>query len=81
MITEVKPFRKKINLKGRNATWIAPELICEIKFAEWTKSGHMRHPSFKGLRLDKLPAEVTKEKVVKPPKQKPRQRKKESFLK
>lgn len=71
LIIEERPFRKKVNLKGRAPTWINPELICEVKFSEWTRSGHMRHPSFKGLRIDKIPQEVTKEKTAKVPKQKP----------
>ena len=75
LITEESPFSKKINLKGRKATWLLPELICEVKFSEWTKSGNMRHPSFKGLRFDKIPSEINKEKVVKPPKQKPTEKK------
>ena len=71
LITEKMPFQKKPALKGRKPTWLSPELVCEIKFAEWTKSGNMRHPSFKGLRFDKGPSEIDKEKVVKVPKQKP----------
>ncbi len=71
LITEKSPFDKKINLKGRKPTWLSPELICEATFAEWTKSGHMRHPVFKGLRNDKIPSEIDKEKEVKVPKQKP----------
>ncbi|WP_424495279.1 DNA ligase D [Salinimicrobium sp. GXAS 041] len=71
LITEKSPFDKKINLKGRKPTWLSPELICEATFSEWTKSGHMRHPVFKGLRNDKIPSEIDKEKEVKVPKQKP----------
>ncbi len=51
--TEKNPFGKKISLKGRNPHWVNPELICEVKFSEWTKSGLMRHPIYKGLRNDK----------------------------
>lgn len=80
LITDDKPFKKKINLKGRTATWLHPELICEVKFSEWTKSGHLRHPSFKGLRMDKVPQEITKEKMVKVPKQKPAAKKEGEFL-
>lgn len=80
LIVEERPFKKKVNLKGRVPTWLKPELICEVKFSEWTKSGHMRHPSFKGLRMDKMPQEVTKEKTVKPPKHKPAAKKEGDFL-
>ncbi|WP_026451246.1 DNA ligase D [Aequorivita capsosiphonis] len=47
------PFAKKLALKGRTPHWVEPKLICEVKFSEWTKSGLMRHPVFKGLRKDK----------------------------
>jgi bifunctional non-homologous end joining protein LigD len=39
-------------------TWIKPELVCEIKFTEWTKEGIARHPIFMGLREDKKAADV-----------------------
>ena len=52
------PFDKKPNLKGRKPVWIAPELICEVIFSEWTEAGRMRHPVYKGLREDKFPQEI-----------------------
>lgn len=51
--TETNPFGKKIALKGRIPHWVNPKLICEVKFSEWTKTGIMRHPIYKGLRTDK----------------------------
>src|SRR5690606_20497905 len=56
------PFSKKINLKGRKPFWLDPVLVCEVKFSEWTAGGSMRHPVFKGLRSDKLPGEIHREK-------------------
>lgn len=55
---ETNPFGKKISLKGRTPHWVEPKLICEVKFSEMTKSGLMRHPSYKGLRNDKDLEEV-----------------------
>jgi bifunctional non-homologous end joining protein LigD len=37
-------------------------LLCEVAFTEWTADGHVRHPSFQGLREDKEPEDVTMEK-------------------
>jgi bifunctional non-homologous end joining protein LigD len=37
----------------RRSHWIEPKLIAEVTFSEWTPGGHIRHPSFKGLRTDK----------------------------
>ncbi|HLT08594.1 MAG TPA: DNA ligase D [Cyclobacteriaceae bacterium] len=66
-VREKSPFDKKINLKGRKPTWLEPELICEVKFSEWTSSGSMRHPVFKGMRQDKIPQEIQPEKVEETP--------------
>jgi bifunctional non-homologous end joining protein LigD len=44
------------------ATWVKPKLVCEVKFTEWTEHGQMRHPSFQGLREDKPPRQIKREK-------------------
>ncbi|HLW20952.1 MAG TPA: DNA ligase D [Cyclobacteriaceae bacterium] len=62
-IQKESPFNKRINLKGRKPTWLTPELVCEVKFSEWTTSGSMRHPVFKGMRSDKVPVDIQQEEV------------------
>ncbi|MCA1825379.1 MAG: DNA ligase D [Myxococcales bacterium] len=47
---------------GRNARWVKPALIAEVMFTEWTEGGNLRHPSFQGLREDKAPREVGRER-------------------
>jgi bifunctional non-homologous end joining protein LigD len=47
---------------GRHAHWVKPELVCEVVFTEWTTDGKIRHPSFQGLRADKDPKHITREK-------------------
>ncbi len=42
----------------KNIRWVKPEVVCEVRFTEWTKERVMRHPSFIGLREDKKPDEV-----------------------
>ncbi|HJQ08420.1 MAG TPA: DNA ligase D [Candidatus Saccharimonadales bacterium] len=42
--------------------WVKPELVCEMSFSEWTSEGYMRHPQFEGLRPDKKPTSVHREK-------------------
>jgi bifunctional non-homologous end joining protein LigD len=44
-----------------DAVWLEPSLVCEVAFAEWTKDGRLRHPSFQGLREDKMAIEVSRE--------------------
>jgi bifunctional non-homologous end joining protein LigD len=43
--------------------WVEPALLCEVAFTEWTKDGHIRHPSFQGLREDKKASDVKMEKA------------------
>jgi len=57
-----QPSRFRPNPPKAAATWLKPELICEVSFREMTREGVMRHPSFQGLRDDKKPAEVVLEK-------------------
>jgi bifunctional non-homologous end joining protein LigD len=47
---------------ARFARWVEPELVAEVAFADWTKSGRLRAPAYKGLRNDKDPAEVVRER-------------------
>jgi len=42
--------------------WTRPELVAQIGFAEWTNDGRLRQPRFLGLRDDKGPAEVVRER-------------------
>ncbi|MDP4133368.1 MAG: DNA ligase D [Bacillota bacterium] len=43
--------------------WLEPKLVAEIKFAEWTGDGLLRQASFKGLRTDKNPKDIKREKA------------------
>lgn len=45
---------------ARGVTWLRPELVAELAFAEWTGDGRLRHPSYLGLRSDKPAAEITR---------------------
>ncbi|HKH47204.1 MAG TPA: non-homologous end-joining DNA ligase, partial [Thermoanaerobaculia bacterium] len=37
--------------------WVEPELVCEVRYKEWTRGGHLRQPVFLRLREDKAPEE------------------------
>lgn len=50
--------------KGRlpaDSIFVEPRLVAELEFTEWTSSGRLRHPSYKGLRTDKDPRQVVHE--------------------
>lgn len=52
------PFDDPVpNPDAREARWLEPQLVAEIEFSEWTHTDTLRHPSYKGLRMDK-PAEL-----------------------
>ena len=45
----------------RGVHWVQPTLVAQVSFLEWTSTGGIRHPSFKGLREDKPAREVVAE--------------------
>jgi bifunctional non-homologous end joining protein LigD len=46
---------------ARLAHWVEPELVGEVTFSGWTADGRLRHPSWRGLRPDRSPADVVRE--------------------
>ena len=56
---ERSPFSDEIRERG--TTWVAPRLVAQVRFSEWTRDGRLRHPVFLGLRDDKAPEEVVRE--------------------
>ena len=46
----------------RGTHWTRPTLVAQIGFAEWTNDGRLRQPRFLGLRDDKTPDEVVRER-------------------
>ena len=47
----------------RGTHWTRPKLVAQIGFAEWTADGRLRQPRFLGLRDDKHPADVVRERA------------------
>jgi bifunctional non-homologous end joining protein LigD len=45
----------------KETRFVEPTLVAEVEFSEWTKSGTVRQPSFKGLREDKDANTVVRE--------------------
>ncbi len=44
------PFIDAPRTRGQH--FVEPRLLCEVRFGEWTRDGHLRHPVFLGLRDD-----------------------------
>jgi bifunctional non-homologous end joining protein LigD len=52
---------KMPRIRKGDVVWVEPRLVCEVEFVEWTHDGHLRAPSYQGLREDKSPDEVRPE--------------------
>ncbi len=46
------------------ATWVRPELVCEVRHAGWTSAGILRHPAYLGLRPELTPRDCVRERAV-----------------
>jgi bifunctional non-homologous end joining protein LigD len=63
----LKPLRRDSSPFGsgpklpRESVFVEPCLVAEVEFREWTEDGVMRAPSYKGLREDKAPRDVSLE--------------------
>jgi DNA ligase D-like protein (predicted ligase) len=51
---------KGIAMKGVH--WVRPQLVAQVGFAEWTPDGKLRHPRYLGLRDDKSPEQIVRER-------------------
>jgi bifunctional non-homologous end joining protein LigD len=64
---ETSPFAvvpKMAKVRKGDVVWVEPKLVCEVAFLEWTHDGHLRAPSFQGLRDDKPARAVRREEPV-----------------
>jgi bifunctional non-homologous end joining protein LigD len=61
---ETSPFEGPLPANEK-PHWVRPELVAEVKFAEWTTEGYLRQPVYLGLRDDLVPGSLNVE--VKPP--------------
>ena len=58
--TASSPFEEDTDKPG--ALFVRPELVAEVEFRGWSAEGKLRQPSYKGLRFDKNPREVVRER-------------------
>lgn len=50
--------------RARDTHWVAPQLVGQIRFSNWTRDNLLRQPAFQGLREDKDASQVTREQPV-----------------
>jgi bifunctional non-homologous end joining protein LigD len=62
-LKSAKPALQKPPPAGteKGVTWAEPRLICAVEFRDWTLDGLVRQATYKGLREDKAPEEITRE--------------------
>lgn len=60
--TETSPFHDLEN-EDSKTHWTEPKKVAQVSFTEWTAHDKLRHPSFLGLRTDKKPEEIVREKA------------------
>ena len=57
----ISPFEED-GLPRSGVHWVKPRLVAQVVFTEWTHDNKLRHPRFLGLREDKKPEEVVRER-------------------
>ena len=58
---KTSPFDDVPREDAADANWVTPRLVGEVTFGEWTGGGKLRHPVWRGWRLDKDPGDVVPE--------------------
>ena len=53
---------KMPRVRKGDVVWVEPSLVAEVRFAEWTHDGRLRAPVYEGIREDKKPDEVRRER-------------------
>jgi len=66
LVTKTCPLQPKPKIKDP-VTWVRPEVVCQVRFLDWTQDGMLRAPVFIGLRDDKAPEEAVREVAASAP--------------
>jgi len=63
--TDSKSGRWRAGLTAKkmvDCRWLKPVLVGQFEFVEWTGENHLRHTRFIGLRDDRRPKDVVRER-------------------
>ncbi|AOT05411.1 ATP-dependent DNA ligase [Arthrobacter sp. U41] len=55
---KTSPFLEVPAADASDAHWVSARLVGEVTYGEWTGTGKLRHPVWRGWRLDKKPEDV-----------------------
>ncbi|GLB64918.1 hypothetical protein NCCP2495_27980 [Dietzia sp. NCCP-2495] len=66
LLEELEPLKRKTSPfveqlpadARRDAIWVLPKIVVEVRHQGFTDDGHMRQPSWRGIRRDKLPGDL-----------------------
>jgi len=59
---KTSPLPDTTGVQKTGVHWARPELVAQVGFGEWTPDGKLRHPRYLGLRDDKAPSDVVRER-------------------
>ena len=60
VVADEPPFAE-IPPLDRRPVWVEPTVVVEVEYSEWPADGQLRHPVYRGLRIDRDPADVVRE--------------------
>jgi len=66
LIVRECPFAERPK-PDRGMTWVKPELVCQVKYLNWTPDQRLRAPVFQGLRHDVNAGQVSREQAAPQP--------------
>jgi bifunctional non-homologous end joining protein LigD len=61
LVVDAPAIRDPELKRVKGARWVRPELVVDVEYLQMTRVGKMRAPSFKGIRIDKLPEDAVME--------------------
>jgi ATP-dependent DNA ligase len=59
---DTTPFTKGTGLPRLRQHWVKPEIVVHVAFIEWTSHGKLRHSRLLGLRPERAPGDVVRER-------------------
>ena len=61
MQRKTSPFTELPSADAADAHFITPSIVGEVEFAEWSRTGKLRQPRWRGFRPDRVASDVLPE--------------------